>query len=82
MLKVNKNTRTISFSYYFGKFKLRVSRFFYVQHFYKQRHAETGKKSSKSEGCYSKIIRFLQPPCQQKIIGDILKKVQKTTKSV
>ena len=46
------------------------TQFFYKQHFYKQRQDEIAKTSSK-------IICFLCPRCYPKIIGDILKNLQK-----
>ena len=52
--------------------------FFYKQHFHKQRRTETGKKSRKSF-CYLKFICLIHPRHHPKIIGDILKNVQKTS---
>ena len=58
--------------------------FFCKQHFYKQRQVEIGKKFKQKLGhtlklnfCYLKIIPFLHPCYHPKIIGDILKNVQK-----
>ena len=63
-------------------FRVHVS--FYRQHFYKQRQAETGKKSSKMLSdiqwlnlYYLKIAHTLYPRYYPKIIGDILKNKQK-----
>ena len=57
---------------------------FYKQHFYKQCQAEIGKKikqklsNSLRLNChFLKIIRFLHPRYYPKILGDILKNVQK-----
>ena len=60
------------------------ARFFYKQHFYKQRQAEIGnqaraKQHPEAELCYSKIIRILHPH-YPKIIGRIFKNVQKKQK--
>ena len=56
-------------------------RFFYKQHFYKQRQAEIGKKKQANAEqqlrlnfCYLKIICILHPHYHPKIIGYILKK--------
>ena len=61
----------------------------YKQQFYKQRQAEIDKKiKQKSRNpltlnfCYLKIIHFLNPHYHQKIKGDILKNIQKTSASL
>ena len=61
------------------------ARFFYKQHFYKQRQAEIGnqakaKQHPEAELCYLKIIRILHPHYYPKIIGRIFKNVQKKQK--
>ena len=60
-----------------------VKRFFYKQHFYKQRQAEIGKEikqklnnTPRLNFCYLKIFQFFQPSYHPKIIGDILRNVQ------
>ena len=58
--------------------------FFYKQHFYKQHKAEIGKKieqklskTMRLNFCYLKIICFLHPRYDPKIIGDIIKMYKK-----
>ena len=70
----------------FQVFKYAVYAFLYTQHFYKQRQAEVGKKieqrlsnTLKLNFCYLKIIFFLHPRYHPKIIGHILKNVQKAS---
>ena len=69
-----------------GKYFKKLHAFCYKQHFYKQRQAENGKKklsnTQRLNFCYFKIIRFLHSRYQTKIIEDILKNVQKASKSV
>ena len=62
--------------------------FFYKQQFYKQCQAEIDKKNKQKlrntmrlNFLYLKIIRFLHPRYQAKIIEEILKNVQKTSGS-
>ena len=62
--------------------------FFYKQQFYKQCQAEIDKKNKQKlrntmrlNFLYLKIIRFLHPRYQTKIIEEILKNVQKTSES-
>ena len=57
------------------------TRFFYRQHFYKERQAEIGKKVKKMLSntmrlnfCYLKIIHILHLPYHRKIIGHIKNK--------
>ena len=57
---------------------------FQKQYFYKQRQAKISKNSSKSSAtpwgwtfAYLKIISFFHPRYHPKVIGDILKNVQK-----
>ena len=63
------------------------TRFFYKQQFYKQCQAEISKKQAKTnqhpeaENWKLKIIRFLHPHYHLKIIGDVLKNVQKRSAS-
>ena len=60
-----------------------IHTFFYKQHFYKQRQAETGKKMQilsntlRLNFCYLKIIHTLHPCYHPKIIVHILKNKQK-----
>ena len=71
-----------------GKYFKKLHAFCYKQHFYKQRQAEIGKikqtlsKTQRLNFCYFRIIRFLHSRYHTKIIEDILKKVQKASKSV
>ena len=62
--------------YQYGKPKEKVvARFFYKQHFYKQRQAEIGKKP-RLNFCYTKIIYVHHPGYHTKITGHILKNKQ------
>ena len=63
---------------------MKYTLFLYNQHFYKQRQAESGKKINQKLSntltlnfFYLKIIRLLHLRYHPKIIGDILKNVQK-----
>ena len=66
------------------------TRYFYKQHFYKQRQAEIDQKKNKQKLSntprlnfhYLKIIRFLHPCYQPKIMGDILKYVKRIRATV
>ena len=60
-----------------GDLEVNLHAFFNMQHFYKQRQAETGKKSSnilRLNKCYLKIIHIPHPRDHPKIIGHILRK--------
>ena len=69
--------------------------YFYKQHFYKQRKSKIDKKKKKKKKnkqklsntprlnfYYLKIIRFLHPCYQPKIMGDILKYVKRIRTTV
>ena len=62
---------------------------FYKQHFYKQHQAEIDKKIKQKLSntlrlnfCHLKTIAFFHPRYHPKVIGDILKNIQKTKKSI
>ena len=66
---------------------LRNTLFLYEQHFYKQRQAEIGKKIKKKlsstlrlNRCFLEIIRFFHPRYHPKVIGYILKSIQKNVR--
>ena len=70
--------------FYKSQIYTKYTRFFYRQHFYKQRQAEIGKKNKQMISntlrlnlCYLKITHILHPHHHPKMIGHILKNKQK-----
>ena len=60
-------------------YRISNTQFFNKQHFYKQRQAKAKQHTLRLNFHYSKIIRFPHPRYQPKIVGDILKNIQKTS---
>ena len=85
ILEKNKQSkkRLFFFALQMRSFQSPTRFFFYEQQFYKQRQAETGKKSSKCQATpwlnfgYLKIIYILHSRCQPKLIVHILINKQK-----